>query len=69
MTHFHLFVQTLVKQKKVVLFLYYILIVRGRLYILVKKVFFDFAIKSCSIGAPDIPKNFAKRSEIKKMVF
>ena len=34
-----------------------------------KKVFFDFAVVLCSIGAPDIPKNFAKRSEMENMVF
>ena len=34
-----------------------------------KKVFFDFAVALCSIGAPDIPKNFARRSEMENMVF
>ena len=34
-----------------------------------KKVCFDFAVVLCSIGAPDIPKNIAKRSEVKNMVF
>ena len=44
-------------------------VVRGRLYIFTKKVSFDFAITLCSIGAPDIPKNFAQRSEMENMVF
>ena len=45
-------------------------IVRGRLYIFIKKkVSFDFATALCSIGAPDIPKNFAQRSEMENMVF
>ena len=34
-----------------------------------KKVCFDFAVVLCSIGAPDIPKNFAKRSQVKNMAF
>ena len=34
-----------------------------------KKVSFDFAIALRSIGAPDIPKNFAQRSEMENMVF
>ena len=36
-----------------------------------KKVCFDFALAVvlCSIGAPDIPKNFCKRSKVKNMVF
>ena len=34
-----------------------------------KKVSFDFAIALCSIGAPDIPKNFTRRSEMEKMAF
>ena len=34
-----------------------------------KKVSFDFAIALCSIGAPDIPKNFAQLSEMENMVF
>ena len=45
-------------------------IVRGRLYFSWrKKVCFDFAAVMCSIGAPDIPKNFAKGSEVKNTVF
>ena len=48
-------------------------LVRGRLcqngLISKKKVSFDFAIALCSIGAPDIPKNFAQRSEMENMVF
>ena len=34
-----------------------------------KKVSFDFAIALCSINAPDIPENFAQRSEMENMVF
>ena len=34
-----------------------------------KKASFDVAIALCSIGAPDIPKNFAQRSEMENMVF
>ena len=34
-----------------------------------KKVSFDFAVALHSIDAPDIPKNFAKCSEVKNMVF
>ena len=34
-----------------------------------KKVSFDFAIALCSTGAPDIPKNFAQRSEMENMAF
>ena len=34
-----------------------------------KKVSFDFAIALCSIGAPDIPKNFTQQSEMENMVF
>ena len=46
------------------------ILVRGRLYFFrEKKVCFDFAVVMCSIGVPDIPKNFAKRSEVKKKVF
>ena len=45
------------------------IIVRGRLYIFVKKVSFNFAIALFSIGSPDIPKNFAQRSEMENMVF
>ena len=41
------------------------ILVRGRLcqngLISKKKVCFDFAVVLCSIGAPDLPKNFAKR--------
>ena len=48
-------------------------LVRGRLcqngLISKKKVSFDLAIALCSIGAPDIPKNFAQRSEMENMVF
>ena len=47
----------------------YFNLVRGRLYIFTKKVSFDFAIALCSIGVPDIPKNFAQRSEMENMVF
>ena len=47
-----------------------VLLVRGRLCLICKKkVCFDFAISLYSIGAPDIPKNFAKRSEMENMVF
>ena len=46
------------------------IIVRGRLCKKVKKkVSFDFAIALCSIGAPDIPKNFARRSKMENMAF
>ena len=38
-------------------------------YNLQKKVSFDFAIALCSIGTPDIPKNFAQRSKMENMVF
>ena len=47
----------------------YATIVRGRLCKKIKKVSFDFAIALCSIGAPAIPKNFARRSEIENMSF
>ena len=36
---------------------------------LIKKDCFDFAVVLCSIGAPDLPKNFAKRSEMENSVF
>ena len=45
-------------------------LVRARLYFFWrKKVCFNFAVELCSIGAPHIPKNFAKRSKVKNMVF
>ena len=46
------------------------LLVRGRLCLIrKKKVCFDFAIALCSISAPEIPKNFVKRSEMENSVF
>ena len=51
----------------------YVVVVRGHLcqngLISKKKVCFDFAVTLCSIGAPYIPKNVAKRSEMENMVF
>ena len=44
------------------------ILVRDRPYITIKKVSFEFAAVSFSIGVLDIPKKFSERSELKNAI-